>query len=110
MTFPEQVEEYLRRLPDMYHSDMLSACMHFGMSRSNFQLKIRPVKFRDLRRRARLERFVNAVKNNPDISAVEATEILGLSDEKSLNKYIKYHTGVTFTQYRQHILDGYYGM
>ena len=110
MTFPEQVEEYLWHLADMHHSDMLSACKHFGMSRSNFQLKMGTVHFRDLRRCARLKKFKNAVIHTPGISAVEATKILGLSDEKSLNKYIKYHVGVNFTQYRQHISDGYYGM
>lgn len=110
MPFQDVVEKYLRNLPDMGRSTLLCTAAHFGTSRNTLATKIAPASYRILRRNERLNRFIMAVRENPDITAREMTLVLGLSSASATKKFIQYHIGVTFTQYRQHISDGYYGM
>lgn len=108
MTFTEEVQEYLRILPDMGRSSIIYAAAHFGVSRNTLATKLAPISYRTLRRTERVNRFIRAVIANPTLNAREAGSVLGLSGRNAAGKFIRHHIGITFNQYRQHILDGYY--
>ncbi len=110
MTFPEQVAEYLSKLPSMRYATLLCACTHFGISKSTFTMRLTPTHFRTLRRNEQFSRFIAAVIANPTLTSREGAEILGLSGPKATNKFINAHVGISFNQYRLHISGGYYEM
>lgn len=112
MNYIQRVKNYFENTPDIRYTTIICTADHLDISKNTLSRKCHEegTNFEDLRQAERVNRFVAAVKINPNITANAMAAIYGLSDGDALRKSLKYRRGMRYAQFKLHILEGKYEM